>query len=302
MGSDLGAAALFRVDGIVAVITGGGTGIGLTMARALAVNGAKRVYLLGRRLDVLNTAALEHPGVFVPIQCDVTSHASLQSAVDRVASETGYVNLLVANSGVGGHSQGMDGSLPLSELRSRLFTPEVMEATTSTLQVNVTGAYFTMLAFLELLDAGNKRALEGDFGGPAVGGSKLPTVSSQVVVTSSIAAFSRMSMSSPAYLASKAAILQLAKYASSNLAPYGIRVNALAPGLFPSALASYMIGSRDPSTEDVNHPGFIPARRFGGDEEMAGQLLYLASRAGAYTNGCVLLVDGGRSAVMRSSY
>ncbi|KAL2179583.1 uncharacterized protein P884DRAFT_239057 [Thermothelomyces heterothallicus CBS 202.75] len=302
MASELGATSLFRVDGIVAVITGGGTGIGLTMARALAVNGAKRVYLLGRRLDVLKTAAQEHPAVFVPIQCDVTSHASLQSAVDRVASETGYINLLVANSGVSGHSQGMDSSLPLSELRSRLFTQEVMDATTSTLQVNVTGAYFTMLAFLELLDAGNKRALEGGFGGPAVGRSKVPNIPSQAVVTSSIAAFSRMDLSSPAYLVSKAGILQLAKYASSNLAAYGIRVNALAPGLFPSVIASKLIGSRDPSTEGVNDPRFIPARRFGGDEEMAGQLLYLASRAGAYTNGCVLLVDGGRSAVMRSSY
>ncbi|KAL2167200.1 hypothetical protein VTG60DRAFT_1612 [Thermothelomyces hinnuleus] len=302
MASDLGAASLFRVDGIVAVITGGGSGIGLTMARALAVNGAKRVYLLGRRLDVLNTAAQEHPAVFVPIQCDITSHASLQSAVDRVASEMGYINLLVANSGVNGHSQGMDSSLPLSELRSRLFTQEVMDATTSTLQVNVTGAYFTILAFLELLDAGNKRALEGGFGGPAVGSSNVPNIPSQVVVTSSIAAFSRMDVSSPAYLASKAGILQLAKYACSNLAAYGIRVNALAPGVFPSVMASNMIGSRDPSTERVNDPHFIPARRFGGDEEMAGQLLYLASRAGAYTNGCVLLVDGGRSAVMRSSY
>ncbi|KAL2151697.1 hypothetical protein VTH82DRAFT_6795 [Thermothelomyces myriococcoides] len=272
------------------------------MARALAANGAKRVYLLGRRLDVLNTAAREHPGVFVPTQCDVTSHASLQSAVDRVASDTGYINLLVANSGASGHTQGMDSSLPLSELRSRLFTEEVMGTMTSTLQVNVTGAFSTILAFLELLDAGNKRALEGGFGGPAVGGSNVPTISSQVVVTASIAALSRMSMSAPAYVASKAGILQLAKYASANLAAYGIRVNALAPGLFPSVLASQMIGNRDPSTEDVNDPRFIPARRFGGDVEMAGQLLYLASRAGAYTNGGVMLVDGGRSSVMRSSY
>ena len=72
--------------------------------------------------------------------------------------------------------------------------------------------------------------------------------------------------------------------------------------MFPSELASGMIGNRDPSKESTDDPRFIPSRRFGGDEEMAGILLYLASRTGAYTNGAVLLADGGRSAVMRSSY
>ncbi|KAL2194250.1 hypothetical protein P885DRAFT_43391 [Corynascus similis CBS 632.67] len=304
MTSNLDAASLFRVDGIVAVITGGGTGIGLIMARALAVNGAKCVYLLGRRLDVLNAAAQEHPGIFVPIQCDVTSHASLQCAVDRVAAETGYINLLVANSGAVGPVAGLNPSLSLSEVRSKLFSQEIMDGMTSTMNVNATGAYFTMIAFLELLEMGNKRALEGrGFGGPRMGSNgDVPSVQSQVIVTSSIAAFSRMYASTPAYAAGKAAILHLAKHASSNLASYGIRVNALAPGLFPSELASGLIAGRDPSTEAIDDPRFIPARRFGGDEEMAGQLLYLASRAGAYTNGCVLMADGGRSSVMRSSY
>ncbi|KAH6614491.1 hypothetical protein B0J18DRAFT_301790 [Chaetomium sp. MPI-SDFR-AT-0129] len=233
MASNISAASLFRVDGIVAAITGGGTGIGLTIARALATNGAKRVYILGRRLDVLKTAAAEFPDIFVPVQCDVTDHASLQAAVDKVTADAGYINLLVANSGVGGPPSGFTGhpDVPLAEVRAKTFTAEAMAETTNTLHVNVTGAYFTILAFLELLDEGNKRAVKGEgFGKPLVEGSDVPSVQSQVIVTSSVAAFSRMHISSPAYLGSKAAILQLTKQMSSNLAVYGIRANALAPG------------------------------------------------------------------------
>ncbi|KAK4118652.1 NAD(P)-binding protein [Parathielavia appendiculata] len=307
MASNLDAASLFRVDGIVAVVTGGGTGIGLTMARALAINGAKRVYLLGRRLNILEEAANLHPTIFTPIQCDVTSHASLQAAVDSIGSETGYINLLIANSGITGPHERWDPSLPLSEVRSNLFSQAAMDATTSTFHVNTTGALFTMVAFLGLLDAGNKRAIQGglesnEFGAPLLPSSDVPSIQSQVIVVSSISAYSRMAMSAPAYAGSKVAILHLTKQASSNLAGYGIRANALAPGLFPTELASVLIGGRDPGTETHDDPLFIPSRRFGGEEEMAGTLLYLASRAGAYCNGTVLMMDGGRLGVMQSSY
>ena len=72
--------------------------------------------------------------------------------------------------------------------------------------------------------------------------------------------------------------------------------------VFPSELASGLIGTRDPGQEPFEDPRFIPARRFGGDEEMAGTILYLASRAGAYCNGLILLNDGGRVSVMSGSY
>ncbi|KAL2023281.1 hypothetical protein VTK56DRAFT_3019 [Thermocarpiscus australiensis] len=300
--SKLDAASLFRVDGMVAVITGGGSGIGLVMARALAVNGAKRVYLLGRRKDVLDKAASEHPSIFVPIRCDVTSKSDLQSAVDAITADAGYINLLVANAGVGGPRVGWNPSATLSEVRAQMFHQDVMDQMTQTLHANVTGAFFSMVAFLELLDAGNKMALNGGFGAPITPGSDVPTVQSQIIVTSSIAAFSRMPMSTPSYAAGKAAILHLTKQASSNLARFGIRANALAPGLFPSDLAQGMIGNRDPGKESPDDRRFIPARRFGGDEEMAGTLLYLAGRPGAYCNGMVLVNDGGRLGVMLSSY
>ncbi|KAK3939604.1 gluconate 5-dehydrogenase [Diplogelasinospora grovesii] len=300
------ASNLFRVDGMIAVITGGGSGIGLVMARALATNGASRVYILGRRLEVLESAARSHPGILVPVQCDVTSKSSLQSVVDGITTQSGHVNLLIANSGVAGPSNKWDPTLSVSEVRKKLFDEGSMEDFTQALHVNVTGAYFTIVAFLELLDAGNQKALSGGLGGVITGKdgqrSDVPAVQSQVIVTSSISAYSRMKVSTPAYAASKAAVLHLTKQAATNMAKYGIRANALAPGLFPSELAAGLIGSRDPAQETYENPMFIPARRFGGDEEMAGMVLYLASRAGAYCNGMVLVADGGRLAVMPSTY
>lgn len=250
---------LFRVDGMVAAVTGGGTGIGLVMARALLGAGAKKVYILGRRRDVLDKAASEAAadlkkassssssiGVLVPIECDVTSKASLQSAVDAVTKDAGYLNLLVANSGIGGPEARYGKGKSVSELRRELFEQVEMEDFTRAFHVNVTGAYFTMLAFLELLDAGNKHAVshaneaEGSvFGVPnpdATSNPKVPAVQSQVVFTSSISAFSRSHVSGPAYSGSKSAIMHLTKHSSSNLAEHGIRVNALAPGCKSTSL------------------------------------------------------------------
>jgi NAD(P)-dependent dehydrogenase (short-subunit alcohol dehydrogenase family) len=67
-------------------------------------------------------------------------------------------------------------------------------------------------------------------------------------------------------------------------------------------MADALISSRDPGTENFDDVHYIPARRFGSEEEMAGSVLYLASRAGAFCNGLMLLNDGGRTAVMNSEY
>jgi NAD(P)-dependent dehydrogenase (short-subunit alcohol dehydrogenase family) len=67
-------------------------------------------------------------------------------------------------------------------------------------------------------------------------------------------------------------------------------------------MVSGYLDTRDPETEPVEDPAFIPARRFGSEEEMAGSILYLASRAGAYCNGLNLLNDGGRVAVVPATY
>ncbi|KAJ4354127.1 uncharacterized protein N0V89_005860 [Didymosphaeria variabile] len=314
--------SLFRVDGIVAVITGGGTGIGLTMTRALAFNGAKKVYIIGRRLEKLEEAAREHESI-IPIQGDVTSKADLQAAVDQITNEVGYVNLVIANSGDIGPPVRFNPDHSIKELRETLFTNANPEKMTNTLNLNVTAAFFTMTAFVELLDAGNKQALLGGYGKPAEG-SKVPLIQSHVIFTTSISAYSRHWTSSPAYLSSKVAIMQVAKHASSQLAHHGIRVNAIAPGsefpalhhpalckerqannvtlVYPSELAAVLIKSRKPEEEVPSDAGFVPAKRFGTDEEMSGVILYLSSRAGAYTNGSILTTDGGRLSVIASTY
>lgn len=199
------------------------------MARALAFNGAKAVYIVGRRLDVLETAAQEHPSL-IPLQCDVTKKEDLQSVVDRIASDIGYVNLVVANSGSIGPPVRFNPAFSLEETHKTMFTDFSMEDMNDVLSLNVTGAFFTMTAFLPLLDAGNKNAVKGGFGKPIKEGSDVPSIQSQVIFTTSISAFSRHEASSPPYLTSKVAIMQVAKYASTQFARFGIRVNAIAPG------------------------------------------------------------------------
>jgi NAD(P)-dependent dehydrogenase (short-subunit alcohol dehydrogenase family) len=136
----------------------------------------------------------------------------------------------------------------------------------------------------------------------------------------SMGSFSRERASPPAYIASKSAVAQLAQHAASNLAQYQIRVNTVTPScksplpylpsvdrlprqiVFPSEMARPIISTRDPKTEEPDHQAFMSARRFGTEEEMAGTILYLASRAGAYCDGLILTNDGGRLAIIPSTY
>lgn len=116
----LGASDLFNVNGLVAFITGGGSGrskntsstmtleltrsqgIGAMLAKALAQNGAARVYIAGRRLNILQQTATSIGSNVIPVQCDVTSKKSLMSAVSLVENEVGFINLLACNSGING--------------------------------------------------------------------------------------------------------------------------------------------------------------------------------------------------------
>jgi NAD(P)-dependent dehydrogenase (short-subunit alcohol dehydrogenase family) len=222
------------------------TGIGLTMARALAFNGARKVYILGRRLEVLENAAKEHESM-LPVQCGVTSKKDLQAAVDHIPNDVGYVNLVVANSGSIGPAVRFNPGHSVSELRETLFTKFNPDDMNDILNLNVTAAFFTMTAFVELLDAGNKKALEGGWGKPKEG-SKVPLIQSQVIFTTSVSAFSRHWSSSPPYLTSKVAIMQVAKHASTQFAQYGIRVNAIAPG------RTYFISDILDQRTNVLHP------------------------------------------------
>ncbi|KAL0934167.1 uncharacterized protein CTRU02_210966 [Colletotrichum truncatum] len=274
----LGAGNLFAVNGLVAAVTGGGSGIGLMMAKALAANGAEKVYILGRRKEVLQEAASSVGPNVVPLVCDVTSKSSLQEAAATIEKEVGFLNLLVCNAGVGGPQV----KAPSAELTAAEWAEQHLAHDTAdytkVFDVNVTSVWYTTMAFVKLLDLGNKK---GNL-----------TQSSQVVSTSSIAAFNKNAPGGWAYGQSKAAATLLIKHLSSNLPRWNIRANCIAPGLFPSEMSAPIakLYSGDGSVP----PEMVPLQRMGDTQDMAGVMLYLASRAGAYCNGAVITVDGGR--------
>jgi NAD(P)-dependent dehydrogenase (short-subunit alcohol dehydrogenase family) len=193
------------------------------MTKALALNGASKVYIVGRRLEKLQEAAKDSPdGNIIPIQGDVTSKESLEAVAETIRKDAGYVNLLICNSGITGpqHAVNLPQGTSARELqKSVLSTP--MEEFTRTFEVNVSGVYYNAFAFLDLLDEGNKRA-------------NMVGVRSQVLVTGSIAAYNRSVGAGIAYNASKAAVTHLVKVLAGLFVPYAIRVNAIAPGSMSS--------------------------------------------------------------------
>ena len=215
--SSLEAANLFNVKGLVAVITGGGSGIGLMMTKTLALNGAHKVYIIGRRMTVLEEAAKESPhGNIIPIVGDVTSKDALQSIVSQIESEVGYINVLIANSGISGpQSASITSETSLEDYQSTLWNQSFDEYT-KTFAVNTSAVFFCIIAFLKLLDAGNAKGNVEQ--------------KSQVIATSSIGAFNRRVPGGYAYGQSKAATTLLMKHMATNLVPYGIRANVIAPG------------------------------------------------------------------------
>ncbi|KAL4885691.1 hypothetical protein BJY04DRAFT_231111 [Aspergillus karnatakaensis] len=283
------ASNLFAVKGIVAVITGGGSGLGLFMTRALASNGAKRVYILGRRKHVLDQAITDLGfDNITAIQCDVTNPESLLTATTLIRSETGYINLLIANSGIAGPSGTVPPNSSIADLQKTLLNIPIEEFT-NTFHVNTSAVFYTAIAFLDLLDIGNKNG-------------SYPPARSQVIATSSIGSFNRRITAGFAYGASKAATTMLMKVLSTYLVPWRVRVNVLCPGLFPTDLTTNLIHGTDPTVEGAFPPEQIPAERAGTPQDIMGPLLYLASRAGAYCNGNCVITDGGRLSVTPATY
>jgi NAD(P)-dependent dehydrogenase (short-subunit alcohol dehydrogenase family) len=181
------------------------------MAKALADAGAARVYIVGRRVDVLQAAAatINKPTVVVPLYGDVTSKVSLESIVSVVENDVGYLNLLVANAGIGGPQGGSPTpEMSLEEWRDKQLAFD-FEDHTKTFNVNATSVWFTAMEMLKLLDAGNKK---GNL-----------QQSSQIVVTSSIAGFNKKAPGGWAYGQSKAAATMISKQLSVVLPQWDIR-------------------------------------------------------------------------------
>ncbi len=213
---------LFDVSHMVAVVTGGGTGIGLMATQALVANGA-RVYVLSRREETLQKSADVHGGgevrgEIIPVKCDVTKKESIMEAVNQISKKEKYINILVNNAGIGGPK-----AAPTEEtaqkMRDKLFESESFEEWSDVFRTNVAAVYFTTVAFLPLLEAGTKAAQAADDDHYAC-----------VINITSMSGSTKVSQGHFAYNAAKSATSSLTKLMATEFRHLKIRVNAIAPG------------------------------------------------------------------------
>ena len=179
----------------------------------------------------------------MPVQCDVTDKQSLVAAAQRIKDEAGFVNVVIANSGITGPQlQDLPQDASVEQFQQFMWNMD-MQQFTDTYNLNVTAVFLTLVAFMLLLDAGNKAP-------------ESPTTStgikSQFITTSSIAAFNRKATAGFAYGTSKAAVTHLMKQMSGYLGPFHIRANVICPGMYPSDMhsVSWLAQAQSPKWRD----------------------------------------------------
>ncbi|CUA67901.1 hypothetical protein RSOLAG22IIIB_13562 [Rhizoctonia solani] len=226
---------VLNVEGLIALITGGGTGIGLMMAKGLAINGAK-VYIGGRRKDVLDKAhnnIIRATDIFYGIQLDVTNKESIENAVKVISSNDGKLDILINNAGTASGFTSFFLDPASSEYKSAevlgkgLFDWNSFEDWSNMFSVNTSSAFFVSMAFLGLIEKSSKER-KAETGG----------WSSSIINISSMAGQQKQVQTHFAYNLSKGAMNHLTKMLSTELALRNIpiRVNSIAPGPFPSQL------------------------------------------------------------------
>ncbi|PBK64164.1 short-chain dehydrogenase [Armillaria solidipes] len=277
-------ATVMSLSGRVAFITGGGTGIGFSIAKTFAANGAK-VYITGRRLDVLEKAAVSVagvPGSITPLQMDVTNEEDVKAGVKHIEETDGKLDILINNAGIAGSLRDPDFAAKRAAA-SDPFEPETVQNWADIFALNTIAPFFVVRAFQSLLIKGAHSRPQG---------------TSSVINISSVAA--KTSTPGPgtcmAYSVTKAALDKLTLVLGMSFAGRGIpiRVNALQPGAF----ASQIIGPEVLEAIKMEIPGVtapIPARRHGTEAEIGTAATYLA--VSDYTNGALLSIDGGISLV-----
>ena len=247
--------------GKTALVTGASSGLGETFARALAGAGAN-VVVVARRVDRLKKLAdeLKGSGVrAVPLACDVGDASAVAKMVSAAYESFAKIDVLVNCAGTAADA---------------VFAPEKVppDAFEQTLRVNVLGLWFCTQQVAQRMLAD--------------GGGSIINIAS-VAGTMGIADFP------PAYQASKAAVINLTRSLACSWADRGVRVNALAPGWFPSELTDGVFAI--PSYKDWA-ANSAPMRRIGDPQELVGALLFLATDASSFVTGQTLAVDGGLTA------
>jgi hypothetical protein len=248
----------FRLDGSVVVVTGASSGIGAQCARAVSRAGA-RVVVVARRADRLQKLA-ESLEDCHPLALDVSAPDAAQRVTSEVMAQFGRVDVLVNAAGV---------TNVAPALKERL------EDLRRILEVNVMATFALAQAMAALMRQGK-------------------TGGSIINVASVIASVSEPSIPQAAYASSKGAVVSLSREMAVQWARYGIRVNTLAPGWFPTEMTEGLTGDAD---RLAFFEAKVPLGRLGGLEEIDGPIVFLASRASSYVTGQVLTVDGGISAI-----
>lgn len=250
----------FRLDGRRALITGGSRGLGLEMARALGEAGAELV-LVGRDAQHLDAAQgeLQAQGLRVrTLQADLGSTDDTERMCARALEEFSPIDILVNN--VGGRRI----NVPTEELPT--------EQWQRILDLNLTQAFICTRM---------------------LGGAMLPRRRGRVINIASISGFvAGKPMRGRSYETSKAALAMFTKAVAADWAPWGVTVNAIAPGSFMTDANRRWISQRPELKAEIEST--IPMGRWGEPREIAGLAVYLASDASSYMTGSVVVLDGGR--------
>lgn len=280
---DFSLESLFNVKDKVALITGGGSGIGLMATQALAVNGAK-VYIVGRteeKLDrVVETYGNNIAGKIIPLTADISKKESIASLVKEIESREKSIDILINNAGISSGTFQTEAS-SAEEMKENLFDQEksTFEDWTDVYRTNVPQCFFMTTAFLPLL----QKSTENQYG-----------YSATVINISSISGLVKSPQHHFSYNASKAAVIHLTRMLASEIASNGlkIRVNSVAPGVFPSEMTAGESGENQKSEiPKEKYAEKVPAQRPGNDRDMGAAILFAATNQ--YLNGQTVVVDGG---------
>ena len=243
-----------RLEGKVAVVTGGNSGIGLATAKRLQEEGA-RVAISGRSRETLDEAVKTIGNGVIAVQADVSKLGDLDELYAEVSQKLGKIDVLFVNAGVAKFG-------PLAETSESTYDENF--------DINVKGAYFTIQKALPVLND-----------------------SASIILNTSVAD-SKGSVGASAYAATKAAMRSLARTAAAELVGRNIRVNTVAPGPIVTPIfgrTGLPKEAIDEFTKDVVNR--IPMKRFGQPEEVAGAVAFLASQDASYITGVEINVDGG---------